>query len=328
MSIRPKIFMSCPLFLEAKVLFEDDFDVIYPDAQSGISNMQQLAKLKGIQGAVVSISDNIDAEVLASISPTLNVIATYSVGTSHIDLGNAVIRGISVLNTPDVLSESCADTAMLLMLGAARRAVEAVELIRGGGWTGWQPDQLLGKDVWGQRLGIYGMGRIGQAVARRAMGFGMAIHYHNRRQLPSSEEGKAQYHPTLEQLMQQSDYFCIACPPSLENKGIIDQTRLALLPDNAVVVNISRGDIIQDDALIESLASGRLAAAGLDVFAKEPDIHPAYRTEKNVFGLPHIGSSTLATRLHMATLLRDGMKSLLFEGTQPENLVRYLSKEV
>lgn len=319
MNEKPKVFISFQFFPEAIELLTNDFEIIFPEQKSKLTSMQQLASLTGVQAAIIGISDKLDKASIEGLPKDIRALATYSVGTNHIDLDYAAERNIAVLHTPDVLSESCADTTLLLMLGAGRRAVEGIEMVRNDKWPGWQPDQLLGKDVWGERLGIYGMGRIGQAVAKRARGFGMTIHYHNRRKIEPSLELGAIYHNSLESLMSVSDYFCIACPTTGENNGIINDARLKCLPSGAILVNISRGDLINDEDLISALQSRRIAAAGLDVFANEPNIHPAYRTLDNVFALPHIGSSTLATRLHMARLLKEGINAVL-AGKRADNL--------
>ena len=279
--------------------------------------------LEGLQGKdalVVTATDKVDAALVARFPDTVKVVCTYSIGMEHLDVEALKARGIAVLATPDVLSESCADVALLLMLGAARRVVESSALVRSGGWTGWTPRQLLGVDVWGRRLGVLGMGRIGRAVARRALGFGMTVHYHNRSRLPEEQEAGAVYHPTLEALAAHSDFLCVACPSSPQTRGIVNAEIISRLPKQAVVCNISRGDIIDDEALVAALKSGAVAAAGLDVFAGEPDIHPAYRSLPNVFGLPHIGSATEGTRLAMGRLLCDGIEQF-FAGSQPANRV-------
>lgn len=279
--------------------------------------------LEGVQGKnalVVTATDKIDGVLVARLPDTVKVVCTYSIGMEHLDVDALKARGIAVLATPDVLSESCADVALLLMLGAARRVVESSALVRSGEWSGWTPRQLLGVDVWGRRLGVLGMGRIGRAVARRAVGFGMTVHYHNRSRLPEDQEAGAIYHPTLESLAGHSDFFCIACPSSPETRGLVNAEVISRLPKQAVVCNISRGDIIDDDALVAALKSGAVAAAGLDVFAGEPNIHPAYRSLPNVFGLPHIGSATEGTRLAMGRLLCDGIEDF-FAGAQPANRV-------
>ncbi|WP_413737406.1 2-hydroxyacid dehydrogenase [Sodalis sp. RH21] len=315
---KPVLFMACPLFDQAHELLSAHFSLRFAPAAPQEVILAGLAAMTDVAALLIPLSMPLDRRAIERLPSSLRAICTYSVGTSHIDLDAAKERGLMVLYTPDVLSESCADTAILLMLGAGRRAVEGLGLLKSGQWPGWAPDQLLGKDLWGQRLGIFGMGRIGQAIARRARGFDMDVHYHNRHRLPMDIENGARYHATLAELMAHSDYFCIACPPTPETRGAVGDAQLAQLPEGAVVVNISRGDIINDDALVAALRGGQVAAAGLDVFAGEPDIHPDYLTLDNVFGLPHLGSATLATRLRMAALLRDGLLSTL-AGEAPLN---------
>ncbi len=317
MSSKPIVFMSSPLFPEARELLAEHFTLHIGAGSNSAENQRQLQQQTDAVAAIITLSDHYDQKAIAALPSSLRALATYSVGTDHIDLAAAQARNLVVLSTPDVLTESCADTALLLMLGAARRAWEGLKLVKGGQWTGWAPDQLLGKDVWGQRLGIFGMGRIGQAIARRARGFGMQLHYHNRRQLPAAKEQGAHYHHTLAELAAQSDFFCIACPPSPATRGIISSDILQMLPPGAVVVNIARGDMVDDPALLAALKNGKVAAAGLDVFAGEPAVHPDWKTLDNVFTLPHLGSATLATRLSMAALLRDGLLTVLAE-TRPK----------
>lgn len=272
-----------------------------------LSSTELLAAAQGMNALVITAPDHLDRAVVNQLPSSVRVIATYSVGTDHIDIEAVRARGIALFSTPDVLTESCADIAILLMLGAARRVIEGVDLIRGGKWGGWSPCQLLGQDFHGRRLGILGMGRIGRAVAVRARGFGMPVHYHNRHRLDPALEAGATFHPQLNEMLEISDFLCIACPSRPETRGMIDARAIAHLPRGAIVANIARGDIIDDAALVEALESGAVAAAGLDVFAGEPDIHPAYRTMPNVFGLPHTGSSTLETRLAMGRLLCDSL---------------------
>lgn len=311
MSNKPVLFMACPLFEQAHALLGTRFTLRHTTHSSLTEILSSLSAMTDVSALLVSLTMPLDKQAIEGLPPSIKAICTYSVGTNHIDLAAAKKRGINVLYTPDVLSESCADAALLLMLGAGRRAVEGLRLLKSGQWPGWAPDQLLGKDVWNQRLGIFGMGRIGQAIARRARGFDMEIHYHNRHRLPFAAEQHAVYHDSLASLAAHSDYFCIACPPTAQTRGVVDAGLIGRLPAGAVVVNISRGDIIQDDALIAALNSGHVSAAGLDVFAGEPEINPAYLRMDNVFGLPHLGSATLATRLRMASLLSDGLVSTL-----------------
>jgi lactate dehydrogenase-like 2-hydroxyacid dehydrogenase len=275
------------------------------------------------QGAEVlfaSATETIDAQVLRQLSPTLRYVATLSVGYDHIDMAAAHELGIGVLHTPDVLSEACAEIAMMLMLNACRRAYEADRLVRSGRWPGWGPTQLLGRGLKGRRAAIFGMGRIGREIAARARAFGMEIHYHNRRRLPADQEAGAAYHDSLESLLEVADVLVVAAPGSPQLKGILDATRLAHMPEGAVLVNISRGDLIDDDGLIAALSSGRLFAAGLDVYANEPNIDPRYRELDNVFLTPHIGSATHETRDAMGWLLVHGLDAL-YQGRQPDNLL-------
>lgn len=316
----PSVFVACDLPESVQALFIERFQARCNDRGRTLSAAELLEGVQGCQALVLTATDRLDDAMVEQLPDTLKVVCTYSIGMEHLDIDALKARGIAVLATPDVLSESCADTAILLMLGAARRVVESSELLRSGAWTGWEPRQLLGVDVWGRRLGILGMGRIGRAIARRAKGFGMTVHYHNRSRLEAGLEDGAVFHDRLAGLAEQSDFLCVACPSSPATRGLVDADIIARLPQHAVVCNIARGDIIDDDALVAALKSGAVAAAGLDVFTGEPNIHPAYRTFPNVFGLPHIGSATESTRLAMGRLLCDGI-AVFFSGEQPANRV-------
>lgn len=320
MPASPRVFVACDLPDEVQQLFVDRFDAVCNTRGRTLASSELLEGVQGAGALVLTATDRLSADTVAQLPDTVKVVCTYSIGMEHLDIQALKARGIAVLATPDVLSESCADVALLLMLGAARRVVESSALVRTGGWTGWTPRQLLGVDVWGRRLGILGMGRIGRAIARRGRGFGMAVHYHNRRRLDESLEEGAVFHDDLAGLASESDFLCIACPSNDGTRGLVNADILSRLPPNAVVCNIARGDIIDDHALVAALQSGAVAAAGLDVFAGEPDIHPAYRRLPNVFGLPHIGSSTLSTRLAMGRLLCDGIATF-FAGGEPANRV-------
>lgn len=313
----PGVFVACTLPEAAQAPFASRFASRFNAHRRTLTGAELVAGCGGASGLVVTATDALPAGTIAALPAGLRVIATYSVGHEHIDLGAARARGFAVLSTPDVLSDSCADAAMLLMLGAARRAVEGLALVRTGTWTGWTPLQLPGTDLHGRRLGILGMGRIGRAVARRARGFDMAVHYHNRSRLAADEAEGATFHPTLAGMLPLCDFLCVACPSTPETRGLIGAGALAALPAGAVVANISRGDVIEDEALVAALRAGHVAAAGLDVFANEPHVHPAYRTLPNVFALPHIGSATTRTRVAMARLLAEGMEAVLAGGTAP-----------
>ena len=305
------VFVACTLPEPAKAPFAARFDSRFNRHGRTLTAAELLAACGPAAGLVVTATDIMSAATIAALPDSVRVLATYSVGHEHIDIAAARRRGVAVLSTPDVLSDSCADTAMLLMLGAARRVVEGLDLVRSGRWTGWTPLQLPGTDLYGRRLGILGMGRIGRAVARRARGFGMALHYHNRTPLPVDQAEGGRFHPTLAEMLPYCDFLCVACPSTPETRGLIGAEAIAALPEGAVVANISRGDVIDDAALVAALHSGKVAAAGLDVFANEPRIDPAYRILPNVFALPHIGSATMQTRVAMARLLADSMAALL-----------------
>lgn len=286
-----------------------------------ILSSEQIARLAaGCEVLLVTATEGIDARVIAALSPALRIVATLSVGYDHIDRAAAEAAGVSVLHTPDVLSDACAEIAMMLLLNACRRGHEADQLVRSGAWAGWAPTQLLGMGLVDRRLGIFGMGRIGRAIAVRARAFGLEIHYHNRQRLAPALEDGAVYHEALDEMLSTSDILMIAAPGSPSLRGTFDARRLALLPAGAVVVNISRGDLVIDDALIDALRSGRLRGAGLDVFANEPRIHPGYRTLENVFLSPHLGSATHETRDAMGWLLIHGIEALA-RGEQPANLL-------
>ncbi len=316
----PRVFVACDLPESVQALFAERFGALCNAHGRTLTPAELLEGVQGMDALVLTATDRLDDALVAQLPDTIKVVCTYSIGMEHLDIDALKARGIAVLATPDVLSESCADVALLLMLGAARRVVESNALVRSGEWTGWTPRQLLGVDVWGRRLGILGMGRIGRAIARRARGFGMIIHYHNRSRLSPELEAGAVHHADLGSLAAQSDFLCVACPSNAGTRGLVNAEILGRLPAAAIVCNIARGDIIDDEALVAALKSGSVAAAGLDVYTGEPNIHPAYRELPNVFGLPHIGSSTESTRLAMGRLLCDGMVAF-FSGSEPENRI-------
>ena len=243
---------------------------------------------------------------------------SFSVGYEHIDIAAAKARGIQVTNTPDVLTDATADIALLLLLAAARRAHEGALMVRENRWSGWSTTQLVGVHVTGKRLGILGMGRIGRAVAQRARGFEMEIHYNNRSRLPEELEQGAIFHSDPEELLPHCDFLSINCPASPEMHHFLDRRRIAMLPERAVVVNTARGPLVDDDALIEALNSGRIAAAGLDVFEGEPNIDPRYRDVVNAFLLPHMGSATVETRNDMGFKCLDNLDAF-FAGKTPSD---------
>ncbi len=275
-----------------------------------------VAAAAGHDALLVAPTERMSAEVLAALPATSRAIATFSVGFEHIDLPAARARGIVVTNTPDVLTDATADIAMLLILGAARRAGEGERLVREDRWTGLGLTEMLGRHVTGRRLGILGMGRIGRALAGRARGFSMTIHYANRGRLPPDLEQGAVYHDDPEELLPHCDVLSINCPASPETHHFLNAARIARLPDSAIVVNSARGTIVDDTALIAALRSGKLFAAGLDVYENEPRIHRDYRTLPNVFLLPHLGSATVETRDAMGFKCLDNLDAV-FAGREP-----------
>lgn len=266
-------------------------------------------------------TEKFTAEVIARLPGNVRAIANFSVGYDHVDVEAAKAKGVIVTNTPDVLSDATAEIAMLLMLGAARRASEGERMVRARTWKDWSPSFMVGRQVTGKRFGVIGMGRVGQVAAQRARGFDMEIHYYNRRRLSADLEHCAVYHETLEDLLPQCDVLSLHCPATPETSGLLNRERIAMLPDGAIVVNSGRGGVVDDDALVEALKSGKVYAAGLDVFNGEPEnIHPGYRELENVFLLPHIGSATFETRDAMGHRAIDNMDAI-FAGREPRDRV-------
>ncbi len=266
-------------------------------------------------------TEKFSAETIAQLPGRIKAIANFSVGVDHVDLEAAKQKQIIVTNTPDVLSDATAEIAILLMLGAARRASEGERLVRSQQWKDWSPAFMVGRQVTGKRLGILGLGRVGQVVARRGRGFDMTIHYHNRNPLGPDQAGNAIYHDSVEALLANIDVLSIHCPASEATRGLLNRKRIALMHRDAILVNTSRGGVIDDDALVAALQSGVIAAAGLDVFNGEPDsIHPGYRELDNVFLLPHIGSATRETRDAMGFRAIENLIAI-FNGEEPGDRV-------
>ncbi len=277
-----------------------------------------LAQAAAADALLICHTEHLDAEIIARLPERVRMIANFSVGVDHVDLSAAAARGLVVTNTPDVLADATAEIAMLCLLGAARRASEGERLIRAGEWRSWSPAFMVGTQVTGKRLGIVGMGRVGQVTARRARGFDMQIHYYNRRRLPGELEAGAVYHDSLDSLLPQSEFLALHCPATPETTGLLDAERIALLPDGAIVVNTARGSVVDEAALLVALRSGKLAAAGLDVFRNEPAIDPAFAALQNTFLLPHIGSATRETRDAMGFRALDNLDAF-FGGREPRD---------
>lgn len=252
---------------------------------------------------LVSVDVRLDAEAIRRLPRTVRAIATYSAGLDHIDLQAALERGLAVFNTPDVLGDAVAEIAMLLLLGAARRATEAIALIRSRQWAGWTATQLNGVQLTGRSLGIFGMGKIGQKIANRARAFGMRIAYSNRHPLPDDLAGGARFYPELSSMLRDVDVLVLAAPATQQTRGILSARSLTVAKPGLIVINVARGDLVVDDDLIDALETGTVRAAGLDVFAGEPTVNPRYFELPNVFMLPHMGSSTIEARRQMGLAL-------------------------
>ncbi|MEK9968255.1 MAG: D-glycerate dehydrogenase [Ferrovibrio sp.] len=308
---RPVVFVTrkLPPAVEARVARDYDARL---NADDRICSADELVSgAAGAAAMLICTSEKITADLVAQLPDSLKVISTFSVGHEHMDLAACRKRGIVAANTPGAMTEATANVALLLMLGAARRAYEAQQMVRQGEWRGWTSTMLLGVDFSGRRLGIFGMGRIGQAVADRARAFGLQVHYHNRRRLPEGEEKGAIFHASLDSLLAVSDILSINAPSTAETRHILNAAAIARMPDGAIVVNTARGDMVDDAALIAALKSGRLRAAGLDVFAGEPQLNPAYLDLPNAYLLPHLGSATIETRDRMGFMALDNIDAVL-----------------
>jgi glyoxylate reductase len=271
---------------------------------------------------VPTVTDRIDTEVLDAAGPALRLIASFGTGVDHVDLAAAQRRGIIVTNTPGVLTEDTADMTMALILAVSRRLAEGERLIRSGGWTGWGPTSMLGHRIWGKRLGILGMGRIGMALARRAKGFGLSIHYHNRRPVPEEIENalEATYWESLDQMLAHMDIVSVNCPHTPATYHLLSARRLRLLQPQAILVNTARGEIVDEEELLRLLETRAIAGAGLDVFEHEPAIDPRLRALDNVVLLPHMGSATIEGRLAMGEKVIINIKTFA-DGHRPPDRV-------
>ncbi len=272
---------------------------------------------------VPTVTDRIDAGILSKSGPNLKLIASFGTGVDHIDLKTARQRGITVTNTPGVLTEDTADMTMALILAVPRRLAEGERLVRGGEWGGWSPTGMLGHRIWGKRLGIIGMGRIGTAVARRARGFGLAVHYHNRRRVHAETETEldATYWESLDQMLARVDMVSVNCPHTPATFHLLSARRLKMLRPTAYIVNTSRGEVIDENALARMLAAGELAGAGLDVFENEPAINPKLLKLDNVVLLPHMGSATIEGRIDMGEKVIINIKTFVDGHSPPDRVL-------
>jgi len=318
MTSRPVIWFPRKLSEATLARARSTYDIIVNEADTPGTADEIIAISAQVDAMVPCHSEHFSADVVAALDPRLKIVANHSVGVDHCDLPALKARGITVTNTPDVLSDATAEIAMLLMLGAARRAVEGDALVRDGKWSDWSPAFMVGKQVSGARLGIIGMGRVGRAFAEKARGFGMDIHYHNRTRLAEADEHGATYHPTLETLLPEVDFISLHCPATPETTDLINTTTLAKMRDGAVLVNTARGAVVDEDALIAALSSGKISAAGLDCFKVEPGGNPQFAQFPQVMMLPHIGSATRATRDAMGFRALDNLDAF-FAGKDPRD---------
>ena len=278
------------------------------------------ALVAGQDALLCMLSDRIDGALLDAAGPSLRIVANFAVGFDNIDVPAATARGVLVTNTPDVLTDATADVAWTLLMAAARRVIEGDTLVRQGRWVGWTPTQLLGAPVAGRTLGIFGMGKIGRAVARRASGFGMPVRYHNRSRDEQAEQELGATYVPLDELLATSDFLSLHAPLNEGSRHVIDAAALAAMKSTAIIVNTARGPLIDEAALVDALRTGRIAAAGLDVFEAEPALAPGLAELDNVVLLPHLGSATTDARAAMAQLCCDNILAAL-GGGRPKTLL-------
>ena len=308
-----KVLITRKLLKSCEERASKNFDSILNSNDELYSQKKLIQLSKGCNGILTSITDKIDEETVNKLSDTVKIISNFAVGFGNIDLNATKKRNIVVTNTPDVLTNATAEIAMLLILGAARRASEGIEYVNKNNWK-LSADFLIGKQLTGTRLGILGMGRIGKVVAKLARAFGMIIHYHNRSKLSSELEMGATYHDSIKNLFSVSDVLSINCPATKETENIINAKTLEYFPKGAIITNSARGDMIEDEAMINALNKRKIYALGLDVYKGEPNLNPGYLNTKNVFILPHIGSATKETRTAMANLAIDNLDEFFKTG--------------
>ena len=321
--MKPKIILTRQLPDSVETRMRELFNAQLNETDEAFTKEQLIDAVKKADVLVPTVTDDISAEIIAEAGPQLKLIASFGVGVDHIDLRAAKEKGITVTNTPGVLTEDTADVVMSLILAVPRRIAEGDVRARSGHWKGWSPTGMLGRRINGKRLGIVGMGDIGEAVARRARGFGMSIHYHNRKPVhPELEaELEATYWESLDQMLPRMDIVSVNCPSTPQTQGLLSRERLSLLQPHAYLVNTSRGDVIDEAALIDLLANNGIAGAGLDVYADEPHIPDALRKLKNTVLLPHIGSATIEGRQDMGQKVIINIQTFIDGHTPPDRVV-------
>ena len=320
MSPKPTVLVTRKLPPSVEERLRRDYDChLNPDDHS-YSTEELLEKAAGARGILPCHTDRFSADVFDRLPSSVEIVANFSVGYDHVDVEAAKKKGVVVTNTPDVLSDATAEVTMLLLLGAARRASEGEKLVRTAEWKDWSPAFMVGTQLTGKRLGIVGMGRVGRVVARRARGFEMEVRYHDTSRLSPDREQGAIFFDRLEDLLPTCDFLTLHCSVNSTTRGLMNARRFALLPDGSIFVNAARGALVDDDALVDALTSGKLRAAGLDVFNNEPKVDPRLIALTNTFLLPHIGSATAETRDAMGFRALDNLDAY-FAGKEPRDRV-------
>jgi lactate dehydrogenase-like 2-hydroxyacid dehydrogenase len=314
-----KILVTRNLLQDNETRVVNTFEAKLNKEDKVLSSEQVIDLSKDCDGILCVGGNKFDKEIINKLSPSVKIIANYAVGYNNVDIDAAKAKGIVVTNTPEVLTDSTADVSILLLLGASRRAYEGRKAAENQNWV-WSTSLLLGKQMSNRKLGILGMGRIGRAVAQRAKGFGMEIHYHNRSRLSSELENGATYHENVKSLFAQSEFLSINCPATSETVNLLNEETINFLPDEVVIANAARGDVINDDAMIKAMKSGKVFALGLDVYNGEPKINEEYLKLDNLFLLPHLGSATKRTRIDMGDRAIDNLQDF-FSNKNPKDQV-------
>jgi len=322
--MKPSIILTRQLPESVETRMRELFNATLNETDEAMSREALKEAVAKADVLVPTVTDIIDAEIIAAAGPQLKLIASFGVGVDHIDLAAAHEKGITVTNTPGVLTEDTADVVMSLILAVPRRIAEGDVRARSGEWKGWSPTGMLGRRINGKRLGIIGMGNIGEAVARRARGFGMSIHYHNRKPVHPQleEELEATYWEQLDQMLPRMDIISVNCPSTPATHNLLSRERLSLIQPHAYIVNCARGDVVDEEALTDLLANNGIAGAGLDVYQNEPEISQRLRSLKNTVLLPHIGSATIEGRQDMGQKVIINIQTFIDGHTPPDRVVQ------
>ena len=322
---RPKVIVTrkLPDAIETRMAELFDVQLNLADKPMDQAALENAAKLADV--LVPTVTDNINADVIKAGNGKLKLIANFGAGVNHIDISAAKEAGVTITNTPGVLTEDTADLAMSLLLSVPRRIFEGEKILRSGDWTGWAPTFLMGHRIQGKRLGIIGMGRIGQAIAKRAKAFNIAVHYHKRTRLPEAIEGEleATYWDNLDEMLSRMDFVSVNCPLTEDTHHLLNRDRLKKLQPHAILINTARGEIIDENALADLIEVGRIAGAGLDVFEEEPTINPKLLELDNVVLLPHMGSATIEARVAMGEKVLINVRAFLDGHKSPDRVLPF-----